>query len=334
MKIVSLWGGALEGYHWGRWNGEPVAPKIDTKVVSDYLGESDKLAELSKDTKDALLLAFAFNDTLSEYDEEDLICLVEGHDFEYVDPQDPKKVFWIISVRKKDKPKKILHIEYSSLFMVETSKPVHVYKIDIWWVLFAKPWCPGVACNLFKGKIFVPKGTVVLLWYNDWDVYEYDPENMEKLLAQVKLELKYKREDPLERQSPSIPFDYTQLVTKSVNVKNDVKRLIYKKISNKEVCYDVRQENSLICLDVSNSSCVKIGSSNWKKISLFIESLSIGSTIICGSNVTDIFVNNVNHSVKIKCAKNCRMIYFRWEKKSTDLTIEHGDWDAEVWLKK
>lgn len=332
MKIVSLWGGALEGYHWGRWNGESVAPKIDTKVVSDYLGESDKLAELSKDTKDALLLAFAFNDTLSEYDEEDLICLVEGHDFEYVDPQDPKKVFWILSIWKKPKPKKILHIDSSSLFVVETSKPVHTYKIDNHWVLFVKPWCPWVACNFLKWKIFVPKGTVVLLGTNIWEVYEYDLENMNKLLEQVKLELKYKREDPWEKNSPNIPFDYTNLVSKSINVKTIPQRLIYNFISSESV-YDVKQEKALIWLDVSRESCVKIDSSTWKKVSLYVDNLYIGSNIVCGSNVTDIYVKSAFFNGKIKCSKDCRLIYFRWVVPS-DLTIERGDWDEEVWLKK
>lgn len=275
-----------------------VVPKYDWELISG----------LSDEIKKALMLSFAFDWNLWKYVE--LVLLRDGKVYEYTNSRS-----------------KFVSSFGRFLAIVDIKEPFHIYNMDWLWCLFVKPWCPWVACNLFEtlAVIFVPKWTP--LFFGDgasWTVYEYEPQNMQKILDLLD------KENVKKEGTYNLKFnDWLVRSVKTKNINKVPQRLINIALSNQNETYDIRQPWALILVKCL-SSTLKIWSSTWEKISLYIDSLDFDSTIICDSNVTDIYVKVAHSGSKIICSQSCRISCSNIDHSDKDLIVERSN--GEKWF--
>lgn len=295
---ASSTGSSYDDYSKDRRTIKSYPPSQKVEVVPKY--DWDSISWLSDDVKKALMLSFAFDGNLWKYEE--LVLLRDERIYKYTD----SKSKFIAS--------------FGRFFaIVDTKEPFHIYNINWLWCLFVNPWCPWVACNVFDttAVIIVPKWTPLFFGDNAyWTVYEYEPQNMQKVLDLLN------RNDVAKNGAYNLRFKDWLVETR--NFKKVPQRLVNISLHTKNETYDIRQPWALISVKCL-SSTLKIWSSTWEKISLYVDRLENDSTIICDSNVTDIYVKVAHSGSKIICSQSCRISCSNIDHSDKDLIVERTE---------
>lgn len=242
---------------------------------------------------------------------------------------------------------KIMSLDRGAMCIVDTNDPFHVFSVERHSYLFVKPGCPGVACNSLErgSEIYVPKGVPVFLGgknVREAKIFEYDPEKVDEILSRVLRGQRFHAEHPFARMEEDVrrmdrsPGGVVERVSGSgleiiqgivhneglINISLDHDRTSTLDITDRDFPF--------IHVSLRHGSQLRVGSSTGKKVSVFVENISHGSTLICDPNVEAIFVKSAHFDNVLKCSRSCKVQLGDLDKgRPGDLLIQRGDWTNE-----